>query len=109
STVSPRLGACIRRDQLVKIAAALVQPVGPPITEQAVTDGRCSSPGRNNAPAGACGAASNRHPLESYPRPQAGSAPCLGAWGARRPIPLRDGRVESAALILQSPPATAGK
>src|SRR5436190_1668880 len=26
------------------------------------------------------------------PGPQAGSWPCLGAWGARRPIPLCDGR-----------------
>jgi hypothetical protein len=41
----------------------------------------------NIPPGGACRAASNRHPLESYPGPQAGSWPCLGAWGAGRPIP----------------------
>ncbi len=44
--------------------------------------------------------------LRATSRPQAGSAPGMGSEAADSPC---DGRVESAALILQSPPATAGK
>jgi hypothetical protein len=42
--------------------------------------------------------------LRATSRPQAGSAPGMGSEAADSPC---EGRVESAALILQSPPATA--
>src|SRR6266540_4264624 len=47
-----------------------------PRHEEHYHDARCSNAG---------GTASPCLLLRATPRPQAGSAPCLGAWGARRP------------------------
>jgi hypothetical protein len=67
-----------------------------------------SRPARNNSQAGGLRAAGNRHPLEAS-QPPSPIRFSSGAWGERRPIPFRGGWVESAALVLQSPPDTAGK